>query len=388
MKKSYKVGLSVIFTLFLSIGINGCGGGGSSSTTNTATTAGNFKDANVIGLEYKSGAISGITGANGSYTCETGKDVTFSLGKVTLGTVSCRQLITPVELITNGSADNQTVVNIVKFLTMVDDDGDATNGMTISANVRKLAKNWPSIDFTSASFNTDANVTTIVNDINNNDSVAHTLPTDTNAKNHLKSTLMCAYSGAFSGSFQGSDNGGIGILISPTSGKMLTIGYSKGTQQYFSGWGTQGFGFDTNRAIQGSVSTGASFTGKITTVDSVSGSWLNGASNGTFSATRVGGAVDAQYRVVGGYSGGASGLFSFDIDSSNKITGIAYNPYEDRAYAISGTLSGNTMTATSSDGATITADFDKTTGAITNTQWSNTNYGISGTFEGAGCKLN
>jgi len=392
MKKSYKFGLSVISTFLLSVGISGCGGGGSSSSSNTATTtSGNFRDANVIGLEYKSGAISGITDTNGSYTCEDGQNVTFSLGNVTLGTVPCGQLITPVELVTNGSADNQTVVNIVKFLTMVDNDGNPSNGMTISQDVRTLAKNWSNVDFTSTSFNTDTNVTTIVNDINNNDNnytVAHSLPTDTNAKNHLKSTLICAYSGAFSGSFQGDDNGGIGVLISPKTGYMYTVGYSQGLKQYFEGTGTQGFGFDNNRSIQGTVSTGASFTGKITTVNSVSGNWSDGTSTGNFSAKRVGGAVNVQYRVVGGYSGDAKGLFSFDIDSNNKITGIAYNPSLDQSYSISGDLNGSLMTATSSDGATVTATFDKTTGAISNAQWSNTNTATSGTFIGSGCKLN
>jgi len=392
MNKINYLGYGLAFAL--SIGFTGCGGGGDSSsgvtTATTATTDGNFKDANVIGLEYKSGSENGLTGTNGSYTCENGKDITFSLGNVILGTVTCNQLITPVELVTSGSVDNQTVVNLVKFLTMIDNDGDTSNGITITQEVRTLAKNWTNIDFTSVTFNTDTTITTIVDDINNNinDGIVHSLPTDLDAKNHLTSTLMCAYSGAFSGSFSGDDNGGFGALISPTTGEMLTVGYSQTYQDYFYGWGSLGFSLDNIRTIQGAVTTGATFTGKINTVNSVSGTWVNSSYGGTFSGTRIGGAVNAEYRVVGGYSGGATGLFAFDIDSSNNITGIAYNPYEDKTYSISGSINGNVMTATSSDGATITADFDKTTGVVSNTLWTNENYGISGTFVGSGCKLN
>lgn len=382
----------LVSVIALVLGLSACGGsggGGGSSSHTVTTTNGNFKDADVIGLEYKSGSHSGITGLNGSYTCENGKDITFFVGNVTLGTVRCNQLITPVELVTSGSADNQTVVNLVRFLAMIDDDGDSSNGMTITKEVRDLAKNWATVDFGA---NFDASVSDIVNDVNNNIGQGHTLPNMTNAKNHLKSTLMCAYSGAFKGSYSGDDHGSIGALISPTTGYMFTIGYSEQAGD-FSGWGSQGFGFDNERAIHGQVTTGATFNGKINTVNSISGNWNNTytSQRGTFSGSRVGGVVNAEYRIVGFYEGSAYGLFSFDIANNNHITGIAYDPDDDVTYSLSGTLNGSRMNVTANiggDTVTITANFDKTTGTVSNGRWSTSSGSDSGSFSASGCKLN
>ena len=386
-----KKSLSLLVVSALSVGLVGCSGGGGSSTTATATTSGNFKDANVIGVEYKSGAISGLTGANGSYTCENGKNVTFSIGKVVLGSVPCGTLITPIDLITNSDINNTAVLNIVRLLTALDDDNNVSNGMNITSQVRTLANSWNDVNFSSTNFSADANVSTILSSMQNNIGGVHTLPTATAAKAHMKSTLLCAYSGAFSGSYAGSDNGGLGVMVSPTNGKMTVVGYSNGSQAYFSGTGAQSFGLDSTRATGSVTANSVSFNGNINTANSASGAWSGTGISGTWQVSRIGGVTNAKYRAVGHYlgSGGAVGLFSFDIDTSNAVTGIAYNTLDKTAYNITGTFSNGTdINATASDGTVISANFNPTTGAITNAAFSNTTLSTSGTFSGSGCTLN
>ena len=52
------------------------------------------------------------------------RPVTFSVGGVALGTVAAEEVITPVDLVPDGTTDTPAVQNIVRFLMMLDDDGD------------------------------------------------------------------------------------------------------------------------------------------------------------------------------------------------------------------------------------------------------------------------
>ena len=398
-------GITLTAATLLAIGFIGCGGGGSSSSDSTTqTTDGVFKDANVQGMAYSSGSISGVTGADGSYQCETGKDVTFSIGSVTLGSVACGELITPVELVTNGTADTQTVVNIVKFLTMLDEDQDPTNGMQISTSTQTLAKNWPSVDFQDANFNTNGSVTQIVNDVNNNASQTHALPTDADAKAHLKATMMCAYAGGFRGSISATGiTGDLAALVDPKTGVLQVVGHARVTDPNtgaindvpFSGAGSAPMGTDRVRAVNGTANLQGggtiTFNLKVNSVNSATGTWnlptAAGGINGNIAATRVGSSSDAQQRIVGHYSGSASGLFTLDIDKANNVTGKAYNPTSNEVFTITGSMDATGhITGSLSDGTTFAADYDTTTGTLSNTSW--TNGSATGTITGSGCQLN
>ena len=389
MTKLKIFGFSAAVLAALSFSACGSDGGGSSDDDGiSAAISGTFKDSNVIGIDYKSGSISGTTGANGSYRCEVGKDVTFSIGEFELGKVECSSLVTPVDLVAGGDADDQTVVNYVKFLTMLDSDSDPANGITITQKEKELSKDWKQVDFTSASFDTDDNLNDIVDDINANggDSVTHTLLSDDDAKAHLKSTLMCAYSGAFSGSFTGDDKGGFGALILPEDGKMATIIYSNTTKDYYLGTGSRGFTLDTLKEISGKAGD-VTFSGSLT-ANTIKGTWENTEDDkGSFSGKRIGGLSTAKYRLVGNYTGDAKGVFSIDIDSNNNISGISYSPKEDEVSKISGTLGDDgSIDATLPDGTRITGDYDVDTGTISNGHWENGDE--SGDFNAQGCQLN
>lgn len=377
-----------LLTSTLLLTLIGCGGS-SSSTNNNKVKQGQFKDANVVGLEYSSKSSSGITGINGSYTCNDGELVTFKLGAIGLGSVPCGTLTTPIELISDGSIENQSVINMVKFLTMIDEDGESSNGMNISKETRALAQNWSSIDFSSSTFDEDENVVAIINELNaQGKTTSHILPNTNSAKEHLSSTLMCAYSGAYEGKFTGDDKGGFGALISATDGTMIIVGYSETFNSYFRGKGNKGFTLNTVRNIKGTTTEGTLFNGNLTSVNLLSGNWTNNSDKGTFSGQRIGSAANAKYRFVGNYEGDITGLFSFDIDTNNKITGLTYNIADDEKYSIKGVLEGDKIKATTNEGSIITATFDKATNSISDTKWSNSSFGVSGTFTGSGCKLN
>jgi len=394
-KNSFK-GILLISSLF---GLLGCGGGGGTpsghdSSLDTPSTGqaitGNFRDTTVIGLTYstKSGGIQ-KTKNNGSYNCKIAEEVTFSVGNVNLGTTECRELLTPIDLVKNSSLTNQKVINTVKFLTLIDEDNNLTNGIKITQEVQALAKDW-SIDLNSAD-----NLDEIQAEINANTKITHTLKTDNEANNHLKSTLMCSYAGAYKGAFSGDDYGGFGVLISPTTGKMIIVGYSEKHEAYFNGSGQNSFTLNSTRSFEGRTKENTVFKGNINTVNSLSGNWLNNGEKGVFAGKRIGGANNAKYRFVGNYSGHQSGLFSFDIDANNNVTGVAYNTYEDALVNLTGTVRGSSLVAKTSDNLTnITATFDKATGTISNGKWKNTEVdkynGIiyEGTFVGSGCQLN
>ncbi|MEL7298347.1 MAG: hypothetical protein AAGJ86_11860, partial [Pseudomonadota bacterium] len=101
--------------------LTGCGGGGGDDAIAlppvptpppvSDITEGVFKDSNVAGLSYVSGGESGVTTADGRFTCETGETVTFSIGAVQLGTADCATLLSPASLIGDGTLDAPGVLN-------------------------------------------------------------------------------------------------------------------------------------------------------------------------------------------------------------------------------------------------------------------------------------
>jgi hypothetical protein len=154
--------------------------------------------------------------------------------------------------------------------------------------------------------------------------------------------------------------------------------------------GTTPISYDQNAAfVSGNTDIGATFSGEFTSVNAVSGTWQDvDGDNGGFSGTRIGGASDAVYRFTGNYSGNDFGLFSFDVGASNNITGVAYSVAGDELFNLNGTVSGTSLTASTSDGTTaISGTLDTSTGTLSGT-WNDAENGLSGSFAGSGCKLN
>ena len=66
---------------------------------------------------------SGVTDRVVQFAYEQGQAITFSVGRVTVGTVPmAKTLVTPVDLVGQGSGTSIRVLNVVRFLMMLDED--------------------------------------------------------------------------------------------------------------------------------------------------------------------------------------------------------------------------------------------------------------------------
>ena len=377
--------VTLAFATALMLTIAACGGGGGDSGgVSTVTTAiGQFKDSNTAGLSYVSGGQFGVTDANGSFTYEVGNTVTFSVGGVAIGTTAAKSVVTPVDLVAAGTTGNTTVQNISRFLMLLDEDGDPTNGINIPAAVRAVAANWPQVDFTVADL--QPALASIITDVQATGGT-HALPTANVAQAHMEATLRCSYAGAFKGTYSGADSGQFGFLVDANDGTVDGVIFSTVDQSFDSINGASPIDYSQNVAFVSGTSGGATFDGLYTSVDEVSGTWTATAGNGNFSGSRIGGRADALFRFTGSFTGTDFGLFSFDVNSADAVTGIAYSVSEDQLLTLSGTVAGTSLTGSASDGTTFSGTLDRTTGALSGT-WAFLP-SDAGSFVGSGCRLN
>jgi hypothetical protein len=109
------------------------------NATVVVVASGTLVDAPVEGVRYESGALAGITGSNGEFRYEVGNTVRFSIGDIALGQpVTGKAVVTPLDLVENGTSDSPAVINIARLLQSLDSQpGDGI--ITIPAEVRAAA---------------------------------------------------------------------------------------------------------------------------------------------------------------------------------------------------------------------------------------------------------
>lgn len=131
----------------MTAGLAACGGGssgGSGSETppndpppSEPDMTGQFVDSPVGGLEYvrsNKGAEVYLTNDEGEFNYQENETVTFKIGQLTLGSTEGNAIISPRNL-----AQETGATNVARVLQTLDEDGDPTNGITISAEVRSKA---------------------------------------------------------------------------------------------------------------------------------------------------------------------------------------------------------------------------------------------------------
>ncbi|MBF0097308.1 MAG: putative Ig domain-containing protein [Magnetococcales bacterium] len=120
-----------------------------------STSHGVFLDSAVEGIQYRTASMSGITDKNGGFSFKEGETVTFYIGDIKIGGADLRQtssglpIVTPTLLAETAtralSGDSQTskkedvIANVARLLQSLDSDGDPSNGITISEEVRAQA---------------------------------------------------------------------------------------------------------------------------------------------------------------------------------------------------------------------------------------------------------
>ena len=355
-----------IFIVCLAFILTACGGGGGDGDTSITppnnppppsppppVQTGIFKDLDVSGLSFSSGAESGVTDASGRYTCETGALVFFNIGKVALGSAECSTLTTPNQLVTDNATFDLKRANIARFIQMLDMDGDPNNGIEISALVRQAADNWAQVDFLTADLDTD--LVTIIADAASVDGTPHALPTEQQALAHLDETLDCAYAGAYAGTHSGTYSGAAGLVIGWGGAGLGYLPLSFEWEAFDSTTEVEQFGGGGNsitiRQLPEIDHSDPNFAGPITaqftTPDSISGMWEGGA----VQFTRIGGDDGSEYRLVGkaesfSVSDRAAAYISVNYDGTN----ISGQVFGGTIYSVTGTVTGNAVSLKATGG--------------------------------------
>jgi hypothetical protein len=191
------------FLLILSCILFGCGGGSgeSSGSDNTATNpstlvpeapqqfTGTFVDAPVEGLNYVTETFSGTTNSQGEFNYLANETVTFSIGAITFPAVNAASVITPLNLFNTEDINNRLVVNALRLLQSLDQDGIVSNGIQIPSLVHELAQDI-TIDFSSDNFDQQINVL-----LNLASTFNFTLVSVEDATYHFQQTLEALNSG-------------------------------------------------------------------------------------------------------------------------------------------------------------------------------------------------
>jgi len=329
-----------------------------------STATGVFRDANVQGLAYTSGTLSGVTGADGKFQYIAGSPVTFKVGAVTLGSFTGQPFITPLHLPTStASSVVDQIENRLRFLQMLDLDGNPENGIEISEATRTRAASWAAVDFTMAPADLPAALATIRADATSADGATHAIPTSAVASEHFVRTVRCTYSGLYRGTYSGSDRG-VFAIVTYAGGRMRGLGYSTDDKEGFLLEKTTDQSLSFTPDFQaGTGSNGATFSGEYLSPSEIRGTWANGGESGTFVGARSGGTDSAVYRISGfQFPVGTALVMSFEINAANEVTGSIIDLDDDRdgvPVTLTGSLAGTAFTANSSAGQySVTGTFN------------------------------
>ncbi|AQT61275.1 fibronectin type III domain-containing protein [Cellvibrio sp. PSBB023] len=92
-----------------------------------------FLDAAVANIGYRTATQEGFTNVNGEFNYRLGELITFYIGGLELPSVMAAEIITPLDIANVQSLEDNQVINILRLLQSLDKDGDASNGIEITA---------------------------------------------------------------------------------------------------------------------------------------------------------------------------------------------------------------------------------------------------------------
>jgi hypothetical protein len=113
-----------------------CGGGGGGDDPDPVpppeTSTGVFLDSPVINIGYRTEALEGVTNSLGEFEYLPGESVTFFIGDLNFPAVAATGTVTPLELSGTQDTTDPKVMNMIRLLQTLDQDGDPSNGITIT----------------------------------------------------------------------------------------------------------------------------------------------------------------------------------------------------------------------------------------------------------------
>jgi len=180
----------IIAVLSTGLIVSACGGGSNDTESDVnpgqpSSLVGVFQDSFVSGIAYSTETKSGVTNANGQFEFEDRESVTFSIGSLDFPAVTADIFVTPLDMSSEYSLDNNIAINVARLLQSLDVDGDATNGIEIPANASMVAAQ---IEFNVGSNQFEADPA-VFNLIANSGSVTTDLLDSAAAIGHLSTTI-------------------------------------------------------------------------------------------------------------------------------------------------------------------------------------------------------
>jgi hypothetical protein len=113
--------------------------GSSSESNGTTASTGTFVDSPVINIGYKTDTLEGVTNDKGEYDYVEGESVTFFIGDLVLPATKAQGVVTPLDLVGTTDAQDVKVINMLRLLQTLDQDGDPSNGLTITEDAKSVA---------------------------------------------------------------------------------------------------------------------------------------------------------------------------------------------------------------------------------------------------------
>lgn len=151
------------------------------------TETGAFLDSPVANIGYRTETIEeGVTNALGEYEYIEGETVTFFIGDLELSPVPATGIVTPLDLDGSDDTSDPTVVNIIRLLQTLDEDGDPDNGISITETAKNSATQ---VDFT-LSINDFESSSAVSDLVANSGSTNTTLVSRNEAIAHFEDTLV------------------------------------------------------------------------------------------------------------------------------------------------------------------------------------------------------
>ncbi|MGA1138369.1 MAG: esterase-like activity of phytase family protein, partial [bacterium] len=96
-----------------------------------------FLDSAVGGVDYTTtSGLGGVTDSSGRFYYNPGDQVSFTIGGISLGSVTGAAKLTPVEVMGASGTADQKVINLSRLLQTLDADGDPSNGISINDSTK------------------------------------------------------------------------------------------------------------------------------------------------------------------------------------------------------------------------------------------------------------
>lgn len=97
-----------------------------------AVITGVFLDSPVMNIGYSTATQSGNTNAMGEFSYVAGEEVTFAIGDLVFPSTMAMPTVTPLNIAGSEDVTDSSVINMIRLLQTLDQDGNPDNGITIT----------------------------------------------------------------------------------------------------------------------------------------------------------------------------------------------------------------------------------------------------------------